>query len=114
MNKRIKKLWIAALRGGNYNQTTGTLRDDDGYCCLGVLCDVHSKETGQEWSPAGIYCHERGVLPKEVTQWAELGNDNGCVNTPGAKYADLVDANDRGEYSFEKIANVIQNKIKGK
>lgn len=37
--------WIAALRSGNYTQTTGSLRrvghveHPDGYCCLGVLAE---------------------------------------------------------------------------
>lgn len=34
---QIRK-WIKALRSGKYNQTTGSLQDDSGYCCLGVAC----------------------------------------------------------------------------
>lgn len=32
--------WIEALESGRYTQTTGVLHDDNGYCCLGVLCDI--------------------------------------------------------------------------
>jgi len=32
--------WVLALRSGEYSQTTGKLQDEQGYCCLGVACDV--------------------------------------------------------------------------
>lgn len=41
MNKGIKDRWITALRSEKYSQTKGNLRDDEGYCCLGVLCDLY-------------------------------------------------------------------------
>ena len=48
--ERVKKL-VEALRSEEYTQTTGTLHNLDGYCCLGVACDVFLKETGiGEWS----------------------------------------------------------------
>ena len=37
--KQIQK-WVIALRSGEYSQTTGTLEDDSGHCCLGVACDI--------------------------------------------------------------------------
>jgi hypothetical protein len=37
MNEQIKQRWIEALRSGEYEQTQGRLRDETGYCCLGVL-----------------------------------------------------------------------------
>jgi hypothetical protein len=40
MNTELKTKWLAALRSGEYTQTSGSLRDNDGHCCLGVLCDV--------------------------------------------------------------------------
>src|SRR5688572_29009191 len=53
MKKRIKKLWIEALKSGEYSQGKGRLRRQDScfdtdsivdsYCCLGVLCDVLEK-----------------------------------------------------------------------
>lgn len=35
--------WIAALRSGEYEQTTECLQDRCGYCCLGVGADVVRK-----------------------------------------------------------------------
>lgn len=41
MNSSLKAKWVAALRSSDYAQTTGILRDEgNGYCCLGVLCEV--------------------------------------------------------------------------
>ena len=41
VNKKIKKLWVKALRSGKYKQTTGVLNKKvsgkNRYCCLGVL-----------------------------------------------------------------------------
>lgn len=44
MTPELKAKWIAALRSGEYKQTTGRLvrveRDGYKHCCLGVLCEV--------------------------------------------------------------------------
>lgn len=40
MKPELKENWIKALRSGKYTQTSNHLRVNDGYCCLGVLCDV--------------------------------------------------------------------------
>lgn len=42
LDEKISNLrkWIAALRSGNYNQTTNTLKDECGYCCLGVAAEA--------------------------------------------------------------------------
>jgi hypothetical protein len=41
MHAKLKKEWLAALRSGNYRQTTDFLeRRGTGNCCLGVLCRI--------------------------------------------------------------------------
>ncbi len=40
MDQVVKTKWLAALRSGNYKQTKKFLRNADGFCCLGVLCDI--------------------------------------------------------------------------
>lgn len=37
--KEIQK-WVRALRSGKFEQTTGTLEDANGHCCLGVACKI--------------------------------------------------------------------------
>lgn len=40
MNDLYRK-WLDALRSGKYTQTKQVLRDEDGFCCLGVACDIY-------------------------------------------------------------------------
>ena len=40
MERKIKKLWLDALRSGEYEQCKSKLHDGEGFCCLGVLYDV--------------------------------------------------------------------------
>jgi hypothetical protein len=41
-----RELWLTALESGTYSQTTGVLRGEHGFCCLGVAEDVR----GADWS----------------------------------------------------------------
>ena len=53
-----REQWLKALESGRYKQTTGQLRNVDngytlngnsyGYCCLGVLCNIH-KDKEHKW-----------------------------------------------------------------
>lgn len=72
MNAQIKAEWIAALRSGEYPQDKGMLHGDIGYCCLGVLCDLHAKSTGGTWGDDYTYLGEQNGLPIEVQKWAGL------------------------------------------
>ena len=44
MNKKlpvkIKQKWVEALRSGKYKQTKGELKNGQGFCCLGVACEI--------------------------------------------------------------------------
>lgn len=45
MDQTIKDAWLVALRSGDYKQGQCQLRTvDNEFCCLGVLCDVLSKD----------------------------------------------------------------------
>ena len=79
LKPEIKAKWVAALRSGEYAQYAGGLRINPtnrpaGFCCLGVLCDLHAKEGLGEWenlvyAPAAK-AGRSGYLPAEVVQWA--------------------------------------------
>jgi len=58
----VKTAWLAALRSGNYAQTRGALRRTDGFCCLGVLCDVRKDTVRGIWQ----------IDPNNVSQYAFL------------------------------------------
>lgn len=105
MNARIKKLTLEALRGGEYTQATGALRNPDGFCCLGVICDLHRKETDNSWDNLD-YCGEYEILPQRVADWAGFSSRNPLVVSKGGHRA-LSDLNDAG-YTFEQIADLIE------
>jgi hypothetical protein len=41
--------WFAAMRSGEYEQTTHRLKTPEGYCCFGVLCDLAVKRGLGKW-----------------------------------------------------------------
>ena len=43
LKPEFKAAWLAALRSGEYSQTKFGLRNNEGFCCLGVACDVALK-----------------------------------------------------------------------
>lgn len=85
MNKLIKSLWMKALRSGKYKQARKRLKNrKGGFCCLGVLCDLHGKETGDKWNRNDLSYFGRGeTLPDEVRIWAGIEDPNpiagGCT-----------------------------------
>ena len=39
-NKKDIRKWIEALRSGKYKQSKLSLQSAEGFCCLGVACDI--------------------------------------------------------------------------
>jgi hypothetical protein len=133
MNQEVKKKWLDALRSGEYTQTKDSLCDNRGFCCLGVLCDLHAKDTNGQWKPLDpaidgerSYCGNHDLLPKEVVSWAGLteteldtpfGNrdyynvDVTYTDEEGDEHAtSLSDLNDNG-WSFNMIADLIEKDL---
>lgn len=119
MRKAVKKLWVKALRSGKYKRTTGALKKNGGFCCLGVLCDVHQKEmkknkkkvtpwVGLKTLPYKGYGteHDTGVLTKEVMKWAGLKDCNPVVDG-----SSLSAWNDDTRKGFKGIANLIEKHL---
>jgi hypothetical protein len=108
MNPEVKKKWLEALRSEEYTQGRGCLRRYDNYCCLGVLCDVYSKEHPDvKWKKfigSERYYHlQGGAEPSEtVLDWASLF---------AADMATLMKMNDDLEFSFGTIANYIEKEL---
>ncbi|MEK6860550.1 MAG: hypothetical protein AABY07_01135 [Nanoarchaeota archaeon] len=105
MNPEIKKKWIEALESGKYQQATGALKVDDGYCCLGVLCDLHRKQMKKKGWNNGRYLGDCYYLPDAVRNWAGLVKNN--LKVCGSQ---LIALNDNGK-SFLEIANFIRSKL---
>ena len=104
MKKEIKDRWVEALRSGDYQQGERALKEGENFCCLGVLCDLHAKEVGGSWADSRVENHQRylgllGFLPGEVKFWA--GTRRSTSN-------ELVRLNDKLNYTFEQIADWIE------
>ena len=138
MNPEIKQKWVNALHSGKYEQGNGKLYSGQGYCCLGVLCDLYSKENNLKWEFRGddviktedevvpsefqdcdyfYFDGESEFLPESVKEWAQLSANNPQVKV---KLEDKEDArfyfdeianlNDAG-YSFTQLAEIIDKQF---
>jgi hypothetical protein len=106
MNPELKGPWVAALRSGEYDQTTEQLsRGLDeyrtGYCCLGVLCVVNGWEFdegdgGTESGPTEL-----------IGEWSGLPGESGLTKDERETLANM---NDSGK-SFAVIADWIEEKL---
>jgi hypothetical protein len=137
MKRKIKKLWLEALRSGEFQQNTGKLTNADRtkHCCLGVLCELGVREGiipephkesdsfgVKNWAYGeNLYATSRTrgevfTLPLEIREWADLEDMNpfvyapaAVVNKGGAEPANIVlsTLNDSG-YVFSEIADIIE------
>lgn len=110
-NKGNIQLWVDALESGSYQQTIGYLKYEDGFCCLGVACDVYAKSLGQTWDEIfeDMYL-EIGHLPDEVAEWLGLSDDAtvhlGNPPQPAAHWNDsIIDRK-----TFSEIAGMIKER----
>jgi hypothetical protein len=123
MNPEVRARWTAALRSGDYPQTTGALRrlpeqatdgTCEGYCCLGVLTDLWLKDGNDELVPgdlvgdeetlASVWDDVEQMLSAPVAQWAGLGSSDPILAGLDG-HASLL--NDDGEWTFDQIADAI-------
>lgn len=113
MKAEIKKLWVEALRSGEYKQTTGQLRDNNSFCCLGVLCNLHALAHPDIATKQKYRCKYMGnsyILPNAAKVWAGLKLLYGDEVTIGDHTTDLADHNDNGR-TFEQIAKAIEEQL---
>lgn len=127
MNQEVKAKWLTALRSGDYKQAQGALKDNTGFCCLGVLCDVYDKEHKQDnWTENsigdGLHINSHGLPSATVMKWAglptdetSLGDNNPKTSIPHSKYTTMrlgvADLNDSGNYNFNQIADIIERDL---
>ena len=116
MKPEIKQKWIDAL--ATYKQGRGYLRNQKyEFCCLGVLCDIYSKEVGVEWTPSDDYIEgameiEGGLTspPEEIMEWAGLSFIP-RVNIESLGMIPLTWVNDKLNYTFPQIAELIREQL---
>jgi len=121
LKEEIKEKFTEALVSGDYKQTTGQLRDDCGFCALGVLCDLFIKENKEykwkrlshDYSPEEkTIGHGFGVLPKVVGDWAGVNTlDVTFEEEHDGELSDssIMDRNDEGD-DFLDIANIVEER----
>jgi hypothetical protein len=97
----VKLLWLQALLSGAYPQGKSRLRNQDRYCCLGVLCDVSPKGTWTTTSLGATFDHRLMAPPATVLAWAGLATEDMHM---------LMNMNDNGR-SFRKIARWIDEHL---
>lgn len=117
MDPIVKEKWIDALRSGKYKQCEGRLRDDVGFCCLGVLTDLYIKEATDDsrfWEEGeyGGECYfsfrnSVKTLDKSVSEWANLADtyDPKVIDTHLSAYNDGWNVPKK---SFDEIADLIE------
>jgi hypothetical protein len=110
MNDNMRKV-LVALRSGGYKQARGRLQNTGGFCCLGVMCDVYEKETGNrlERTPSGLLYGTSLISHVGVREWVGLKANRGWNDTNES----LVEINDRTDSSFAYIADFIESEPRG-
>lgn len=118
MNPEIKTRWVAALRSGKYKQGRRVLnRDDQEFCCLGVLCElavedgivtkapIYEETTTMDYrgpvDPSSDNYQNTTLVPDAVQAWA------GVSLNPGVNGRPLSSMNDNG-MDFNTIADYIE------
>lgn len=118
MKPKIKKLWVATLRGGMYTQGHKVLKDGRSKrrCCLGVLCEL-AVQAGVCKRNGDYFDSDAIVLPESVQKWAGIKSKDPVVNIKGSA-ARLSLHNDGGDGSlmisrrtFAEIADAIESQL---
>lgn len=130
---KFKTEWLRNLRSGEFKQVKTKLSDmNNGRCCLGVACDIATKDDGVSLHRIvegnDVYYktvnmpndndHYDGILPKAILD--EYGIpmsatgywDRGIKLSESEEYFidDLTALNDDYGFTFEQIADIIDYK----
>ena len=93
MDAELKKQWVEALRSGEYEQVRVELRNEKGYCCLGVLTELINPDVDwEDWETRIDYEPVKEALG-------------------GLQPSRFWHLNDDLRYSFEEIADWIEEHV---
>jgi len=115
MKPQIKQKWLHALRSGEYKQGFAALHLNDKFCCLGVLCDLHAKETHGEWvkeNDCDQYSYYGAIayIPYVVAEWAGITEIRPSIQNGISGVYRLDKLNDDG-HNFNSIADLIEKDL---
>ena len=130
-----KEQIVSALRSGEYKQTADGLRREDKFCVLGVICDVYMKDNPGIWEEVrvgwssntlqyprsltatadeGKSEYALQLLPPLIAEWAfgDRSQTNPEILTDkDADWTTLGHANDEDGFSFEELADIIEEQL---
>lgn len=113
-NKENIKKWVDALRSGRFNQAKEALATKEGFCCLGVACEL-AFESGvpllKETTGVGTVEYDGwgGTMPDPVMDW--LGVESNNPELEGGACSELNDgSHGRTPETFREIADKIEAK----
>ena len=112
--KTNRQKWVEALRSGNYKQGQKRLHTDDGFCCLGVACDISGLG---EWKESCYDTNDVNVIPSFVKLSNEVMDWLGAITHECSIF--MVDEEDviainfltnlnDSDWTFEQIADIIE------
>jgi hypothetical protein len=108
MDRRVRDLWVRALRSHLFPQGRGALRQGDRRCALGVLVEiaiqdgVRMEQAVHPENGAISYDGQYGSLPPAVATWAGLQDAD-----PAVRGQSIAWMNDTGA-PFEVLADLIE------
>lgn len=111
--------WIVALRSGKYRQAFRALHTPNGFCCMGVACDISGLG---EWvadqkgmlsyrvAPAngGLVSESAGILPSSVASFFLGDMTFGESHNPRMGDISCSAANDVAGWDFNHIADGLE------
>lgn len=114
-----RKKWVEALRSGKYKQGTAYLCRNGQYCCLGVACEINTDIVKKSMyiSPNDYaidsYNGAAATLPSELQDILGISPYGELTTEWYHIYAEptLVELNDLRNFTFEEIADVIENNM---
>ncbi len=108
LNENVK-LWVEALRSGEYKQTSTRLErlgTVNSYCCLGVACKVAEKEGIKlEFNSIGELAGAGLENQTAVMKWLKITNPDGYYSN---RKQSLMNDNDSQGKTFPEIADIIE------
>lgn len=106
--EEVMELWIEALRSGEYKQAKERLKSQSGeFCCLGVLCDLATKDGGPQWEKDdyGVWIYAGECIcdpPDYITEYLGITSKERLC---------LILMNDDENKSFKQIADYIEQEL---
>ena len=105
-------LWATELEKTQYSQTCRTLRYGDGFCCLGIYCNMISPLSWVKIPKQDTDLEKdeyEFIMGDEISTGGlspSLANSLGM--TEGSLHGDFVFMNDELKYTFDRIAKEVR------